>query len=58
MWNVTWEPGRNKWSQSETLMVWESVETIKNAMVTEKMGSGETLSVSGNLVRVAGRATG
>lgn len=55
---MTWEPGLNKWSQSETLMVWESVETIKNAMVTEKMGSGETLSVSGNLVRVAGRATG
>lgn len=48
---MTWEPGRNKWSQGETLQVWDSVETIKNAMTTEKTGSGETLTVSGNLVR-------
>ncbi|XP_047495421.1 uncharacterized protein LOC125043372 [Penaeus chinensis] len=51
VWNVTWEPGRKQWSQLETLLTWESVETIKAAMVTEKTGSGETLSVTGALFR-------
>nr|XP_045610212.1 uncharacterized protein LOC123765577 [Procambarus clarkii] len=48
VWNITWEPGGQKWSQGDTLQVWQSVHALKGKMKMWASQHGFSLTVPGN----------
>ncbi|CAL4180399.1 unnamed protein product, partial [Meganyctiphanes norvegica] len=50
-WNITWEPSGGSSKQSETLIMWENVRTIKETMKKSTTNTGHLLTFSGDLIR-------